>query len=278
MQFPEYFEQVVQKTKTSIAGWHPGERVDFSQYKLMKTALHALYQPYKWLIFLPFFILSTIFFFLLAWVTVFLFGPDVCSRIFPPLWSRMNAWMTPLQVVVHGKEHIVPGQSYVVVSNHQSHYDIFMLYGWLGIDFKWVMKMELRSVPIIGYICEKMNHIFIDRSDGQSAVGSINRATRTIHQGISIIFFPEGTRSADGNLGPFKKGAFRLAVDLGLPILPVTIAGTHRVLPKGSLNLFPGRVDMIIHPPISTHGYSRETMDRLMEYTRNQIAGALPEK
>ncbi len=275
MHFSEYFDQVVQKTKSNILSLYPKAGFSFRQSIRSKRLLYALYQPYKWLVFLPFFVLSTLVFFVFALITVGIWGPEVCSRIFPPLWSRLNAWITPMHVKVHNKELITPGQSYVIVSNHQSHFDIFVLYGWLGIDFKWVMKIELRRVPIIGYICEKMNHIFIDRSDGPRAVESINRAMKKIQNGISVIFFPEGTRSATGKLGPFKKGAFRLAVDLGLPILPITIVGTHHILPKGSLDLFPGNVDMIIHPPIPTAAYHRQNIDLLMERARKQIAAPL---
>ena len=135
--------------------------------------------------------------------------------------------------------------------------------------------MELRKVPVIGYICEKMEHIFIDRSNQKAAIASINQAKKKIVTGTSVIFFPEGTRSSDGNIGPFKKGAFRLAVDLGLPILPVTIIGTNDVLPKGTLDLFPGTVSMTVHPPIQASGYDRDNLEPLIKKVRTVIASEL---
>jgi 1-acyl-sn-glycerol-3-phosphate acyltransferase len=184
--------------------------------------------------------------------------------------------MTPIKVRKFGSEWIDADQSYVVVSNHQSLYDIFILYGWLGIDIKWVMKKELRKIPIIGYICHKMEHIYIDRSNRRTAINTINRAKSKITRGTSVIFFPEGTRSIDGTLGRFKKGAFRLAVDLGLPILPITISGTHDILPKHTVDLFPGPANMVIHPPIHVLPMDRENLEPLMQKTRNVIASALP--
>jgi 1-acyl-sn-glycerol-3-phosphate acyltransferase len=275
MQIIQQFDKVFEKTKNSYSAWFTTEAAAVPYPAILKKLAHALYQPYKWLIFCPLFILCTVVMFLFALAAIMISGPRRCSAVFPPVWSRINSWITPMWVKTCGKEWIDPNQSYVVVSNHQSFYDIFVLYGWLGIDIKWVMKKELRKVPIIGYICEKMEHIYIDRSNPQAAVESINQAKARIANGISVIFFPEGTRSATGRLGPFKKGAFRLAVDLGLPLLPVTISGTRNILPKGSMDLFPGRVKMVIHPPIATKGYDHGSLELLMQKARNQIASDL---
>ncbi len=147
------------------------------------------------------------------------------------------AWVTPMRVSVEGRENLDPKQSYVLVSNHQSQYDIFLLYGWLGVDFKWVMKKELRKVLGIGVACDRLGHIFIDRSNHAAALATLETAKERIVDGTSVIFFPEGTRSRDGQLKKFKKGAFRMAVDLGLPILPLTVTGTRDVLPAGTSDL-----------------------------------------
>ncbi len=276
MQIIEQFDKVFEKTKSSYFPRFTAVSATFSSQAFFRKLARALYQPYKWLIFCPLFIIFTVVLFPLALASIMIFGPRFCSAVFPPVWSRLNCWITPVRVKTYGKEWIDPNQSYVVVSNHQSFYDIFVLYGWLGIDIKWVMKRELRKVPIIGYICEKMEHIYIDRSNPQAAIKSINQAKARIANGVSVIFFPEGTRSATGRLGPFKKGAFRLAVDLGLPLLPVTISGTHDVLPKGSMDLFPGSVKMVVHPPISTRGYDHGFLEPLMQKARQQIASDLP--
>jgi 1-acyl-sn-glycerol-3-phosphate acyltransferase len=176
---------------------------------------------------------------------------------------------------VEGKENIIKKQSYVIVSNHQSQFDIFVLYGWLGVDFKWVIKMELRKVPFIGIACERIGHIFIDRSDRAKALAAINAAKKNIVNGTSVIFFPEGTRSIDGSLGPFKKGAFRIAIDLGLPILPITITGTKNILPSNSMDLFPGRARMKIHKSIGIAGFNDTNMQELMDKTHSIIESGL---
>ena len=174
-----------------------------------------------------------------------------------------------MSVNVTGRENIDPQQSYVVVANHQSLYDVFVLYGYSGIDFKWVMKQEMRSVPGLGIGCEKIGHIFVDRSNVQAALASIKAAESKIRNGTSVVFFPEGTRSRDGALLKFKKGAFRFALDLNLPILPVTIVGTKDVLPSDSIDLLPGKVRLIIDPPIPVEGLGVKDVPRLMEQVRS---------
>jgi 1-acyl-sn-glycerol-3-phosphate acyltransferase len=191
------------------------------------------------------------------------------------VWARLNSYLTPMFVSVIGREHIDKKQSYVVVSNHQSQYDIFVLYGWLGVDFKWVMKRELRKIPFLGSACEKLDHIFIDRSNSRAARASLENAKKKIVNGTSVVFFPEGTRSATGKVGEFKKGAFIMSLDLGIPILPVTIVNTNRILPPKSLKLLPGRARLVIHEPMPTNGYTKENVADLMEATREVIQTGL---
>jgi 1-acyl-sn-glycerol-3-phosphate acyltransferase len=192
----------------------------------------------------------------------------VASYIGGAIWARINVWMTPVFVKVSGRKNIEIQQSYVVIANHQSAFDIFILYGFLGIDFKWIMKHELRKVPGIGIGCEKVGHIFIDRADHESAIKTLCAAKKKIVNGTSVIFFPEGTRSSDGIIRDFKKGAFKMALDLNLPILPVTIIGTRKILPNKTIDLFPGKVLLKIHEPISVKDYSDENMDELIQKAR----------
>jgi 1-acyl-sn-glycerol-3-phosphate acyltransferase len=181
-----------------------------------------------------------------------------------------------MDVTVEGAQHVDAGRSHVVVANHQSQFDILVIYGWLGIDFRWVMKQELRKVPVLGVCCEKLGHIFIDRSDRGAAIAAIERAKRDIPEGTSIFFFPEGTRSRDGSLLPFKKGAFRMAVEFQMPILPVSIAGTHSMLPPDTLRFRPGHARMVIHPPVETAGCGPGDIPGLMGQVRETIgAGKL---
>ena len=234
----------------------------------MKKILHILYQPYKWFVAIPFFIISTLIFGVTAAIVAFLINARVASYIGGVIWARLNAWIAPIFVKVSGRENIDTKQSYVVIANHQSAYDIFVLYGFLNIDFKWVMKQELRKVPGIGLGCEKVGHIFIDRTNHESSLKSLDAARKKIVNGTSILFFPEGSRSTDGIIRNFKKGAFRMALDLDLPILPVTIIGTKDILPNKTIDLFPGKVLMKIHEPIPANDYSTENINELIQKSR----------
>ncbi|OPL12434.1 MAG: acyl-phosphate glycerol 3-phosphate acyltransferase [delta proteobacterium MLS_D] len=238
--------------------------------------LHIAYQPYKWLIFGPWLVLSTLFFGATAPLLVPLTGPRATSRFCGRTWARMNGRLTPMSVTVEGRENVDPRQSYVIICNHQSQYDIFVLYGWLDIDFRWVLKQELRNIPALGVACERIGHIFIDRSDHEKALASINAAKERIRNGTSVLFFPEGSRSSDGRLRPFRKGAFKMAVDIDLPLLPVTIIGTKDILPNKTIDLFPGRATMVIHPPLDIAGYNDASLPALMDRARHVIASALP--
>jgi 1-acyl-sn-glycerol-3-phosphate acyltransferase len=241
----------------------------------VRKLLFVLYQPYKWLVYIPFLVVSTLTFGAIAVILSTLVNQKIGSFIGGAVWSRLNGYMTPIFVKVLGKENIDKYQSYVIVPNHQSHFDVFVLYGWLGIDFKWVLKQELRKVPGLGIGCEKVGHIFIDRSNHEKAIASINAARKKIVNGTSVIFFPEGTRQTSGRLGEFKKGAFKFAIDMGLPLLPVTIINTNKILPPHTMNLLPGKATMIIHPKIDTAGYDDANIDELMEKTRASIQSGI---
>lgn len=237
-------------------------------------ALLAIYQVYKWLIVIPFLAVTTTFFGTVATILAIVFGPKIAT-VMGIFWSRLNSYVAPMLVEVIGEEKIDATQSYVIVANHQSHYDIFVIYGWMPVDFRWVMKMELRKVPFLGYSCYRIGHVFIDRSHPDKAKASINAAKERIRGGTSIMFFPEGTRSIDGTIHEFKKGAFKFALDMGLPVLPVTIVGSRNVLPAKSMKLFAGRAKLIIHDPIDIGTYSEETMDELMDAARRRIEQGL---
>jgi 1-acyl-sn-glycerol-3-phosphate acyltransferase len=240
----------------------------------MKKILYVLYQPYKWLFFAPFFIINSLIFGVLA-VMVSPFSQRLGSLLGGVVWARLNSYLTPVFVKVKGRENILKGQSYVIIANHQSIYDIFVLYGWLGIDFKWVMKKEVRKIPGVGFGSEAVGHIFIDRSSTKAALDTIEKAKDKIKGGTSVLFFPEGTRSRTRELLPFKKGAYRFAFDLNLPILPVTINGTREIMPPGTLDVRPGRAEIRIHPPVDVAPYRLESMGELMSATRNTIESAL---
>ena len=235
-----------------------------------------LYQPYKYLVFAPVVGVVTTVQASLAFFLSLVTSPRTASRLSAVPWARALAFAAPMRVRVEGRENIDPKKSYVCVSNLQSQFDIFLLYGWLENDFKWVMKQELRKVPGSGRACDRLGHIFIDRSDHASAMASLEAAKKKIVNGTSVMFFPEGTRSRDGKLMRFKKGAFRMAVDLGLPILPLTVTGTRDVLPAGTSDLMPGSARLIIHPPIPVEGLTVTDCSVLSDQVREVIASALP--
>jgi 1-acyl-sn-glycerol-3-phosphate acyltransferase len=249
--------------------------LDLHRAPTVRNLLHILYQPYKWLVVIPFLLLSTFFLGGVAILIATTISPKLASATCGVWWSRLNSYMTPMLVSVRGRHHIDKEQSYVVISNHLSHYDIFVLYGWLGIDFKWVMKKELRNLPALGAACEKLGHIYIDRSNRETAIASLKEAKKRIVNGTSVLFFPEGTRSASGEMGQFKKGAFVMALDLGIPILPITVLHTDKILPSRTLDLFPGRASMVVHEPIDVSGYCKEELGELMADTREVIQAGL---
>ncbi len=232
-----------------------------------KNLLFYIYQIYKFIIYMPLLALSTA---VLTTITIVLtmIISQKSGTIIGKIWARFNAYMIPMFIKKTGIENIKKDTSYIVVANHQSQLDIFAIYGWLPIDFRWVMKMELRKVPFLGYFCYIAGHIFIDRSNSASALESINKAKEKIKNGISILFFPEGTRTTTRELLPFKKGAFKFALDTNLPILPVTLIGTMDILPSNTMDLFPGKAKMIIHEPIDISPYNEENMQDLMDKVR----------
>jgi 1-acyl-sn-glycerol-3-phosphate acyltransferase len=245
----------------------------------MKRIAYWLYQVYAWLVLIPLGLLLTL---LTGWVTVLvamIWSPKVASRYIAANWGRLICWMTPVWVTVEGAENADPGRTYVVACNHQSQYDIFLVYGWLKLDLKWVLKAELRKVPGVGIGCEKAGHIFVDRGNTEQTRKSIKDALERVGDGVGVLFFVEGTRSQDGKLRPFKKGAFRVATSQNLPVLPVTIIGTRDIQKPKSMMIFPGKVRMVIHPAIEVDG-GEDAVDirELMTKTRAAITSALPEE
>lgn len=187
------------------------------------------------------------------------------------LWARIILSVTRTRILVTGRHNIKQGQSYIIIANHQSHFDILALVCGLGVQYRWVIKQELRRIPLFGYALHASRNIFIDRSDHQSAIRSINEGMDRLPQGAGVLFFAEGTRSPDGRIHPFKKGGFTIALERRLPILPVTISGSRRLLPKHTMIFSSGQIEVVISPPIDTAGYTTETMADLIEKTRNTI-------
>jgi 1-acyl-sn-glycerol-3-phosphate acyltransferase len=187
------------------------------------------------------------------------------------LWAKSILFVSRIDVTVNGLSNLDPSQSFIYMSNHQSNFDIPVLLACLPVQFRWLAKAELFRIPIFGRGMRAAGYISIDRFNRASAFESIRVAAKKIKEGVSVMIFPEGTRSLDGNIRPFKKGGFVLAVDSGVPIIPIILHGTRSIMPKGRLRIQSGHVDMDIQPPMETSGYTRESKDDLMEQIRAVI-------
>jgi 1-acyl-sn-glycerol-3-phosphate acyltransferase len=186
-------------------------------------------------------------------------------------WGKSILVVSRIKVSVKGLSNIDPSSPYIYMPNHQSNFDIPVLLGHLTVQFRWLAKKELFKIPIFGHAMRNVGYISIDRSDRQSAFESLKVAAEKIKSGVSVLIFPEGTRSRDGKIRPFKKGGFVMAIDSGVPIVPVVITGTRSIMPKGRFRVYPGHVSMVIHKPIETSIYTPETKDGLMEKVRRVI-------
>jgi 1-acyl-sn-glycerol-3-phosphate acyltransferase len=187
-------------------------------------------------------------------------------------WGRSILVASRIKVSVKGLSNIDPSSPYIYMPNHQSNFDIPVLLGHLTVQFRWLAKRELFKIPIFGRAMRNVGYISIDRSNRQSAFESLKVAADKIKGGVSVLIFPEGTRSRDGKIQPFKKGGFVMAIDSGVPIVPVVITGTRAIMPKGRFRVYPGHVSMVIHKPIETSTYTRETKEGLMENVRRVIS------
>ena len=189
-------------------------------------------------------------------------------------WSRSVLWFLLIPIKVTGEENVDPKQSYVFVANHQSFLDVFAVYGWLPNNFKWLMKKEIRKVPFVGTACAVAGHIFVDRSNPRAALQSMDHIKKELVDGISTVIFPEGTRTKTGEMGRFKQGAFKIAMDMGLPVVPLSLNGFFKAMPSGQAFANPrARVSLHIGKPIDISQFN--DINEAMEYLREQIASGL---
>jgi len=182
----------------------------------------------------------------------------------PKWWSRITCWMALCRVRSSGHENLDPKQSYIFVANHQGAFDIFLVYGFLNQNIKWVQKQSLRKIPFVGFASEKAGHVFVDNSSVAARTATIQKAKEKIRDGVSMVIFPEGARTHTGKMGRFKRGAYHIAYDLKLPIVPLTINGSYDVLKRNTLRLNPGNMELIIHKPIPTEGLTESDIPELI--------------
>ncbi|HOV86635.1 MAG TPA: lysophospholipid acyltransferase family protein [Syntrophobacteraceae bacterium] len=195
-----------------------------------------------------------------------------CGR----LWARINLWAAGVRVRIRGLDRIDPDRSYIYAANHQGWFDIFALFARLPVQFRFLAKKELFRIPILGRAMSACGYIPIDRADRRKAFQSIDEAALRVRNGTSILIFPEGTRSPDGVMKDFKAGGFVLAVKSQQPIVPVSISGSSRILPKGSTWLIqPGPIHISVGSPIPTEGSTNKDKDILMSAVRDAILRGL---
>jgi 1-acyl-sn-glycerol-3-phosphate acyltransferase len=224
---------------------------------------------------------------LLVWITLILCWPlsitlDRKRTLGMPvanLWGKTIFTLNPFwHIKIYGKGHIQKGKSYVLAANHASMSDIICLY-CMGKHFRWVAKESLFKIPFFGWAMSLLGYIRLRRGEHGSIRDSFENSKRCLHENVSVLYFPEGTRSATGKLGSFKNGAFKLALQTQKPIVPIVLTGTKDILPKGG-KIFSNRVNVKIRilKPIPTTGYRENQFAELRELVRSKILDALEQK
>jgi 1-acyl-sn-glycerol-3-phosphate acyltransferase len=190
---------------------------------------------------------------------------------FSRIWTAIMGICMGITHSVEGAEKVDPSTSYIVTPNHQGNADIVALYLALPVPFFWVVKRELTRIPFFGWALASIGSIALDRSNRSEAIELLREGCKKLSGGWSMVIYPEGTRSPDANLQPFKKGAFMMAVQTGIPILPVVCNGAFRILPRKTMALRPGRIHVVIGDPIPTEGLTEADVPALMERTREAM-------
>lgn len=233
---------------------------------------------YELFIFAPIFVLATI----ITAVTVMI-GCLVGNRKFwgyypPHYWSKLACRLAlcRIKVVRHGE--LDPNKSYVFVPNHQGAFDIFLIYGYLNQNIKWVQKQELRKLPFVGKASEIAGHVFVDQSNLKSMKDTISKAQSQLGEGSSMVIFPEGARTKTGKMGRFKRGGFIIAKEMNLEIVPVTVNGPFDLMKIGTYLINPGKLELIVHQPIPTDNLTDENMQEFINNCRETVHSGLWEK
>ncbi len=242
--------------------------------------MRLLYRIYQLFVGVPVVVLSSV----ITAITVGIgttFGDGHYWGYYPGRWWAKVILKTLLiPVKVEGREHLKENQSYVFVANHQGAFDIFLVYGYLGRNFKWMMKYQLEKIPFIGYACRKSHQIFVDKRGPSKIRKTYETARNILKEGYSVTVFPEGARSFTGHMGKFKKGAFALADELELPVVPMTINGSFNILPRMKdgrwIEWHPLR--LTIHQPILPEGKGPENIEHTRQAAYDAImADLVPE-
>jgi 1-acyl-sn-glycerol-3-phosphate acyltransferase len=214
-------------------------------------------------------------------ITAFMSFCSVVFSVFPAadnkihkvanLWAKILLLICNIKVKVIGEENLLHGKPQIFMANHQSDFDILISLAYIPVQFRWIAKKELFAIPVFGAAMRNAGYIEIDRSNREKAIHSIEEAALSIRRGKSIMTFPEGTRSRDGEIKAFKQGTFHLAIKSGVPIVPVSIIGSGRLMPKRSLRIKPGQIKMVIGKPVEVTNFDIEKRNELIEKIRDEI-------
>jgi 1-acyl-sn-glycerol-3-phosphate acyltransferase len=191
-----------------------------------------------------------------------------CARA----WSRLILRTTGVKVHVSGLEQLDPARSYVFAANHQSIYDIPILFASLPFQLRIIAKESLGKIPFMGWHLLRTGHVLVDRS--KPGAGIVKKMARLVAAGHSLIVFPEGTRSTDGTVARFKGGSFLIALEAGLPVVPISIQGSRHVMYRGRLMVCPGTVTVAVHEPIETSGVPRDAVREFSARVHDVVASA----
>lgn len=191
------------------------------------------------------------------------------------IWARIFCIINFVRVRVTGRENISRNTSYVFVANHQGAFDIFSIYGYLGHNFRWMMKKSLERIPLVGYSCRVSGHIYVDNSTPSRTRETMATAEKQLSGGMSVVVFPEGSRTQDGRMHAFRRGAFQLAMEFSLPVVPLTIDGAYLVMPRGAILPRYGLIKLTIHKPIYAPEGGRHELSSLMQESYEAVASAL---
>lgn len=235
----------------------------------------VLYRIYQLLIMGPILLVATILTALLTILGSAMGFGRSWGYYLPRIWARIFCFLTLVKVTVRGRENISKGQSYVFVANHQGAYDIFSIYGYLNHQFRWMMKQELRKIPLVGYACKVSGQIFVDNRSSAAVKETMDAAKNQLSHGMSVVVFPEGSRTFTGKVDRFRRGAYVLAVEFDLPVVPITIDGAFQVMPRTAMLPRWGHIILTIHKPIHP-GADGHDLPALMEESRSAILSALP--
>lgn len=211
--------------------------------------------------------------FMSFWSVVFSIFPDAENKIHKVanLWAKILLLICNTKVKVIGKENLLFGKPQIFMANHQSDFDILIALAYIPVQFWWIAKKELFAIPVFGAAMRSAGYIEIDRNNREKALQSIEEAAMHIRKGKSIMTFPEGTRSRDGEIKAFKQGAFHLAIKSGVPIVPISIIGSGRIMPKRSVRINSSQIKLVIGEPIEVKDFDIEKRHELIENVRNTI-------